>query len=289
MVRRVTPSQARSIIRQAQQKQQQAIRNYNSAVDKYNRDVRQAVNKYNQQVNAHNARVRANRSRLQSELRRLNSAPSTTVRYSTSTRVVRTVEQRFVGVESAIESGRWTDPHNLLDLAEGEAADSVATLNRLLDPEDSTAGELQATTLTTELTDISEDLQARWAGALFALNPGNPDAARHFCTSAREMLTSILDTEAPDADVRAANPNYIRTPNGGVARRAKIQYVLTRSGNSIAEMVEFVDADIDGVIALFDDFNHGTHGAAGRFPMSELIALKERVERAVKFLHRLAR
>lgn len=50
-----------------------------------------------------------------------------------------------------------------------------------------------------------------------------------------------------------------------------------------------IDADIDGVITLFDDFNHGTHGAAGRFPMAELIALKERVEKAVKFIHRLVR
>lgn len=289
MVRRVTPSQARAMIRQAQQKQQQAIRKVNSAIDKYNRDVKQAVNNYNREVIAHNARVRANRSRLQSELRRLNSGSMTTVRYSTSTRVVRTVEQRFVSVESAVESGRWADPQNLLDLAEGETADSVATLNRLLAPEDAEAAALQATTLTTELTDISGDLQARWTGALFALNPSNPDAARHFCTSAREMLTAILDTEAPDADVRAANADYIKTPNGGVSRRAKIHHVLARSGNNVAELVEFVDADIDGVITLFDDFNHGTHGEAGRFPMGELIALKERVERAVKFLHRLLR
>lgn len=49
-------------------------------------------------------------------------------------------------------------------------------------------------------------------------------------------------------------------------------------------MVEF-DADIEGVVALFDDFNHGTHGAAGRFPMTELAVLKEHVERAVKFIH----
>jgi hypothetical protein len=289
MVRRITPSQARSMIRQAQQKQQQAIRKYNSAINGYNSDVKQAVNKHNQEVNAHNARVRANRSRLQNELRHLNSGASPTARYTTSTRVVRIVEQRFVGVETAFESGRWADPQNLLDLAEGEAADSVATINRLVDPKGVGEGELQATTLTSELTDISSELQARWTGALFALNPENPDAARHFCTSAREMLTSILDIEAPDAEVIAANPNYIRTPNGGVARRARIHHVLARRGNSIAEMVEFVDADIDGVITLFDDFNHGTHGAAGRFPMGELIALKDRVERAVKFLHHLMR
>ncbi len=289
MVRRVTPSQARSMIRQAQQKQQQAIRKINSAIDQYNRDVKKAVNDYNRDVRAHNTRVRANRARLQTELRRLNSSPTVTVRYTTSTRVVRTVEQRFTGIESAVEDGRWADPDNLLDRAEAEAADSVASLNRLLSDEDEASAELQVTTLTSELADINPELQDRWRGALFSLNPSNPDAARHFCTSAREMLTSILDAEAPDATVIAADPNYVKTPNGGVSRRAKIHYCLARSGNAVAEMVEFVDADIDGVMALFDDFNHGTHGAAGRFPMTELVVLKERVEKAVKFIHRLVR
>lgn len=289
MVRRVTPSQLRSLIRQAEQKQLQAINRYNQAVRDRNREVRQAVGQYNREVSAHNARVRAHRARLQSELRQLNARSTTTVRYTTTTRVVRTVEQRFIGVESAITSGRWTDPDNLLDLAEGEAADSVATLNRLLEPEQERSGELQATTLTAELTEISPELQDRWAGALFALNPSNPDAARHFCTSAREILTAMLDTEAPDDAVRTANPNYIKTPNGGVSRRAKIHFCLARSDNDIAEMAAFVDADIEGVVALFDDFNHGTHGPAGQFPMPELIILKERVERAVKFIHRLVR
>ena len=277
------------MIRQAQQKQQQAIRKVNSAIDQYNRDVKRLVNDYNRDVRAHNSRVRANRARLQSELRRLNSSPTVTVRYTTSTRVARTVEQRFTGIESAVENGRWADPDNLLDLAEAEAADSVASLNRLLSADDEAAAQLQATTLTNELSDISPELQDRWSGALFALNPSNPDAARHFCTSAREMLTAILDTEAPDATVIAAEPNYIKTPNGGVSRRAKIHYCLGRSGNAVTEMVEFVDADIDGVIALFDDFNHGTHGAAGRFPMTELVVLKERVEKVVQFIHRLVR
>jgi len=65
-------------------------------------------------------------------LRRLNSTSTATVRYTTSTRVVHTVEQRFTNVESAVENGSWDDPDNLLDLAEAEAADSVASLNRLL-------------------------------------------------------------------------------------------------------------------------------------------------------------
>ncbi len=54
-------------------------------------------------------------------------------------------------------------------------------------------------------------------------------------------------------------------------------------------MVDLDGADINYVIAVFDDFNHDTHGAAGRFPMTEFVVLKECVEEAVKFIHCLVR
>jgi len=56
------------------------------------------------------------------------------------------------------------------------------------------------------------------------------------------------------------------------------------TGSPATELVEFVEADIDNLIDLFDDFNSGTHGESGRFPLSELAALKTRVEDAVKFV-----
>lgn len=296
MVRRVTPSQMRSMIRQAEQKQRRAteqanraIRDFNRAVDEANRKQRQAVNEYNREARAHNARVRANRARLQSELRQLSSQPARTIRYTGSTRLVSAVEQTFMGVESAVESGRWEDSDNVLDLVEGEAADSVAALNGLLNPDPAQECGLQDTELTNELNDIHPDLQARWSGALFALHPSNPDAARHFCTSARELVATLLDNMAPDAAVKTANPNYFKTPNGGVSRRAKIHYCLSLKGSDVAELAAFVEADIDGVVGLFDDFNRGTHGVAGSFPLAELVTLKQRVEQAVKFLHRLLR
>ena len=68
--------------------------------------------------------------------------------------------------------------------------------------------------MTSELASFSMDLVSRWTGALFALNPTNPDAARHFCTSAREVLTSILDIAAPDSAVLEASPNCELTPQG---------------------------------------------------------------------------
>ena len=75
MVRRVTPSQLRSQLRQAQAKRKQAIDKLNRDVRTYNQKVRSEVNRYNQAVNqynakvrAHNSRVRANRNRLRQEL-----------------------------------------------------------------------------------------------------------------------------------------------------------------------------------------------------------------------------
>ena len=47
---RVTPSQFRSILRQAQAKQKQAINKYNRDVRAYNQKLKSAANKHNQEV-----------------------------------------------------------------------------------------------------------------------------------------------------------------------------------------------------------------------------------------------
>lgn len=292
MVRRVTPSQLRSMVRQAEQKQRQAISNYNREVRNYNNKVRQAVSTYNREASAHNSRVRANRQRLERELSKLRSQTHSSTRYVTYTRSVSTLQRSFADVESAATEGAWSDSRNFLDLAEGEAANSVATLNALLAPstdDEDQEPELRVTSLTNELASIDPELQDRWNGALFALSPQNPDAARHFCTSAREILASILDREAPDSAVKQANPEYVRTPNGGVSRRAKIQFFLARTGNYVAALAQFVEDDIDSVISLFTDFNAATHGGAGRFDLPQLQVIKTRVEHAIQFLHRLVR
>lgn len=287
MVRRVSPAQLRSQIRQAQQKAQRAVNNYNQSV----RKVNQAIDSYNREARAHNARVRANQQRLQREIAKLKSRPTTT-RYVTYGSSVQTLQRSFTRVETAVQTGAWRDDRNLLDLAEGETANSVAALNTLLaDPAEATEDglDLQTTAIGSELAEINPDLDARWRGALYALSPKNPDAARHFCTSAREMITTILELEAPDVAVKEAIPDYPKTPNGGVSRRARIQYFVQRRGDEHESLTEFVDEDINSVIALFDEFNRGTHGSAGSFSLGQLGAIKNRVEGAIRFIHRLIR
>lgn len=293
MARRMSRSQFRSKQRQAEQKQRQAINRYNAAARKFNRETKRAVDDHNRKTRAHNATVRTNRQRLGREFARLNSSSGTT-RYVVYRRSVVTLQESFERIEASAEAGTWQAGSDLFDLSEGETANSVAVLNSLLtdtetDEEPDVDESLQSTTITSELAEISPELKDRWHGALFSLNPKNPDAARHFCTSAREILTAILEAEAPDEQVLATNPQADITHDGQVTRRARIRHCLERRDSYDADLEVFVDADIDNVIELFRDFNQGTHGDAGRYTVRQLTVVKKRVEDAILFLHRIVR
>lgn len=277
MPSRKSPSQIRGELRRSQQNLRQAVNKYNAgrrrAVSEYNawaRKVNQGIDRYNREARAHNAKVRSNRARLQNEIRRLESArrsSTTRMRYRTS---VSTFTQSFDRLERRSSSAAWAGT-DLLDISEGEAANSVAALNALLDEApagditDVEVDELQATALDDELANLDPDLDARWRGALFALHPRNPDAARHFCTSAREMLSDMLEIVAPADLVEADDPSCDRTQHGSVSRRARIRFCLRRRGTHDEELEDFVEEDILNVLALFREFNDGTHGSAGRF------------------------
>ncbi len=291
MARRVSRSQLQSQLRQAQARRRQAINKYNSEVRKFNRAVTQAVADHNRRARTHNARVRANRARLHRELQRLNRRPTTTtLRYSVYRRSVITLHQSFQQMEATAEAGTWTGDDALFEMSEGEAANSVAVLNALdaevpdAAPSTREITELQTTTIGDELTQVDPDLDQRWRGALFALSPSNPDAGRHFCTSAREILDTMLVQAAPDHDVFAANPNAATTQQGSPTRRSRVEFCLRRSGSLDDSLVAFVDANLDNVITLFDEFNHGTHGRAGRFDLVQLRAIKRRAEDAIRFV-----
>lgn len=289
MARRVTPSQFRSMVRQAQHKQQKAINNYNREARRVNAHNKRVIDKYNREVTAHNQRVRQNRHKLLRELGRLNATSTTTTRYVTYTTSVRTLHRSFVELEQASERNEFRASDDLFEMAEGEAANSVATLNTLLEhpvDEDTDLSRLQDTTITSELKEISSDLDDRWSGALFALAPMNKDAARQFCTSSREILIGILNVRAPKNDVLAAKPE-IKLINGEVPRREQINYCLSRSTQQSVELVDFVDEDINNVMDLFKPLSTGTHGEAGVYSFAELQAIKPRVEGAIKFLHRI--
>ena len=287
MVRRVTPSQWNSMVRQAQQKTRQEINKYNRDVRAYNQKVKRATEAYNREANAHNKRVRADRQRLKNELAQLGRQ-IVTARFVTFRTSVNTVQTAYERLEHAASGSRFDARYNeVLDLSEREAANNAGLLNAFLgDPRPSSealAGPSESP-LTPILNAISADLGDRWRGALFSLNPLNPDAARHFCSSAREIVAGILNTMAPDAIVVAAMPDCDRTPHGTPTRRAKIRYFLHLQGMNQEELEDFVETDMNNVVDLFQVFNEGTHGSAGKFNVSQLQAIRKRVEDGIMFL-----
>ena len=280
MPRRFTSSQIRTQLRQAQTKRQQAIRNYNSKARQYNANVKRTIDAYNREVRAYNARLRSNRVRLQSALRRL-ATQTIEVRYSSFHNSTTTLSTAYAALDKSN-----ADPR-LSDLAERDTANSVNVLNTLIgDISDShvTEGYLNSTRISDALARLSTDLKDRWVGAIFALNPNNPEAARHFCASSREIVAGILNAEAPDSVVLEQLPNCPVTEQGTPTRPAKIQYCLNRSGKSHELLEGFIEANIRDLSLLFKDLNSGTHGPAGKFTLTQLSAIKTRVEDAVEFV-----
>ena len=287
MVKRITPSQLRSKLQQAQQKQRQAINKYNQAVRQQKQKIQQAIDKYNQEVRSYNARVRANRQRLQSQLARLNQQKTTT-RYVVYRTSVQTLLDVYTRLETSAESEQLGPHYNrVLDLSERETANSLDVTNQLLYAESDTnehSDELQDAALVGQLQKISPDLNDRWRGAVFALDPKNPDAARHFCTSAREIFTQILEIKAPDSEVFALLPDCARTDRGNPTRRSKIKYFLHPKGMIEGTLEDFVEQDMDNIVELFHVLNDATHGSAGAYNFQQLSAIKKRVEDGIVFL-----
>ena len=280
MPSRMSQSQLRSKLRQAETKRRQAIQRYNDEVRRYNSQRKRRIDEYNSAVRTYNSRRRTNYNRLKSALRRLASQ-SVTVQFTSS-------HQSSLEVSAAYEQldNGGADPF-LSDLAERETANSVSVLNALLGDEEHTIGsvdDLETTRITDFLSSFSEDLAKRWSGAIFALNPANPDAARHFCTSTREIIAEIINMEAPDDEVVARFPDCQITERGTPTRRAKVHFFLDRSGLANEFLESFVEANIKDLTILFNDLNSGAHGSAGKFTLEQLIAIKGRVEDAIDFI-----
>lgn len=187
MPRRMSPSQARSRLRQAQSKIRQAQTKRKQAINKIN----QAIRTHNSKVRSHNARVRANRDRLKRELQKLSRTTSKP-RYVTFRASVETVQRSYSVLENRADAHFYDGRlDQFLDLSEREAANSASVMNVLEgeEPENEDVEALPASKIDHILNAISQDVHDRWRGALCSLSPRNPDAARHFCTSARELLT----------------------------------------------------------------------------------------------------
>ena len=290
-MKRISTSQLNSQIRRVQSQirhninsYNRAINDYNRKVNEYNREVKKAVNNYNSAVRQHNSQVLRNRNKINQELKRLSSSTnSSTYRVSVSV-----LQKSYVSVSQiydSIESMNSTQ-EQIYSGVEQENANNLQVANVILNKTEPNNEEisLQDTIIMDKLSKISVDLDKRWQGALFSLNPNNPDATRHFCTSSREIFTEIFEKKATDNEVFSVFPNCEKTERGNATRRAKIKYFLYLKGMLSDEVADFVENDIENILELYHILSNGTHGQAGTYTINQLKSIKKRIEDGLNFL-----
>ena len=126
MARRISPSQLRSKMRQAQHRHRAAVQRFNSEVRAYNTKVRRqnaakkrAIDEYNRQVRAYNAKLTSRRARINTTLSRLRSRRSE-VQHAT-------IYQSAVSLWSVYETlDRSEIDPTLVHLAERDTANSLS-------------------------------------------------------------------------------------------------------------------------------------------------------------------
>lgn len=285
-------------------KLKQAISKYNQAVKKHNSTVNKSINDYNRAVQQHNSQVKKNISAYNQSVRKFNSDQRTrkqklnqaissfnsTKRFSTTTSSYTTNVERLERTFTRLDNNNEVyqrDSNIFVDYPLQETQNSIDLYNSLNNGDyeviNGSVDTLQESYILEELTSISQDLGFRWQGALFSLNPINPDASRHFCTSVREIFTLLLDIKAPDLLVLKSFPNC-ELYNNSPTRRNKIKYILIERSISSEELISFIDADVDEILSLFRTLNDGTHGDSGKFNTSQLALLKRRTEDSLSYL-----
>lgn len=303
MVRRVTPAEYKRLIEQQNRKIKKQVDDYNRAekkrVDDYNRKVKdhnrkvnRSIDEYNRQARQYNSAQRTKRTQLNNAIQRFNQSNSSVI-YTSSTILRESttlLEERFNHLSDYTETNELNNSSPvLIDYPVQETNNSVQLYNSISgfdSGEYIPPSELQRTVVEDNLFQISDELGKRWGGAIYSLNPQNPDAARHFCTSVREIFIKLIDIKAPDENVLFFNPNC-GIHNGRPNRRSKIQYLLHRKSLEFTALENFVDADIENLLDFFKTLNDGTHGSAGTFDVQQLLKIKKRAEDSIIFISAL--
>lgn len=246
------------------------------------RQFKQGINDYNRAVRQYNSNVRTAQNKIQRELNRMQTATYTIkTNYYISTKVV---HDTYTKVSNSYDNGDIDE--SIFKAIENEDANNLELGNVVLNNEEieNSDVELDESNISAKLIKISSDLDNRWKGALFSLNPNNPEAARHFCTSTREILKVLIDDGIKDKDVVATNPQCKKTNNGTPTRKEKIKYAMNKKGISNKLIIEFTNNNIENAVSLINELSNGTHGHSNRYSLNQLKSFKKRFEDSINFI-----
>lgn len=274
MPSRFNMSQLKSQMRQAQRKAERQMQS------EINRATRKYENEMNRERQKYNAAVRHNQQLINCEIDKLKSHTTAQSDYLAS---IYAMYRLYTIVRNFYTDNNITSEQDyIINLVEQEQVNGLITAN-VVEYRDFPTESIKDEEIGDELLLVSKDLYNRWQGAIYALNPLNPDAARHFCTSVRQIFTDFIESKAPDAEVFAYKPDAERTKQGNATRKEKIRYMM-RDLEMEDCVVDFADADIQNILELFFIFNGATHGEAGKYEFAALLQVKKRVEQGIHFL-----
>jgi hypothetical protein len=94
-------------------------------------------------------------------------------------------------------------------------------------------------------------------GARGAVSSPNPDRARHFCVSLRELIGHVLRQLAPDDQIKAWTQDSSHFDKGRPTRRARLEYLYSLV--AVDSLRTFVSSDIRAALDLIDLLSNGTH------------------------------
>ncbi len=133
------------------------------------------------------------------------------------------------------------------------------------------------------LAELGGKLGSMWIGAKQARMSNNPDRVRHFAVSLRELLRTLLHILAPDDAVRAWSSSQTDlTPDGRPTRRARLKFICRSS--EAAPLQDFIQKDIETVLAYEQLLERGTHAPTGDLPPDAAAAMEARMESTIRFL-----
>jgi hypothetical protein len=136
------------------------------------------------------------------------------------------------------------------------------------------------------LREVNPDWINMLEGAKQAFNSTNPDKTRHCITSLRELVREIMHYLSPDNEIRGWSESPQDFSNNRPTRKARLRFI-SRNINHGA-FTEFVEKDIEAMIAAINIFQAGTHVANSRLTEPQISALITRVEGIILFLFSMA-
>jgi hypothetical protein len=114
-------------------------------------------------------------------------------------------------------------------------------------------------------------------GAEQAIISTNEDKIRHSCISLRELLTNILHTLAPDKEIKKAYSDPSFYHDNKPTRKTRIKYILSKRYSN-DKLADFIEKDIDAVIALLNLLHSGAHAIPCKLSEGEVKFLISRTK-----------